>query len=174
MPDQGFLGELRIFSYSRPPKTWVPCEGQTMSIQNNLALFSLLGTQFGGNGSTTFALPDLRARVPIHVGDGRIVGTPGGEVAHTLTIAELPEHNHLALANNAVGGVGLPSPSSRLANSEPGNAYGPPNNVTPMSPAIIGRTGGSQAHENRQPYLALSICICVAGVFPSKPGIEED
>lgn len=174
MPDQAFLGELRIFTYGRPPRYWAPCEGQPMNIQENLALFSLLGTQFGGNGSTTFALPDLRARVPIHVGGGNVVGTAGGETAHTLTPAEMPMHSHLALANNTVGGVGLPSPSSRLANSEPGNAYGPPNNLAPMNSAVVGRTGGSGAHENRQPFLALSICICTAGIFPPRSGIEED
>lgn len=169
-----FLGELRIFTYGRPPNGWAPCEGQMMSIQGNTALFALLGTQFGGNGSTTFALPDLRARVPIHVGGGNVVGTAGGEAAHTLTPAEMPMHSHLAFANNAIGGVGLPSPSSRLANSEPGNAYGPPYNLAPMHPAVVGKTGGSGAHENRQPFLALSIGICLAGYYPPRSGIEEE
>ncbi|MBO9523324.1 MAG: phage tail protein [Nocardioidaceae bacterium] len=166
--DLPFLGELRIFSYPQPPAYWLPCEGQELSIQKNMALFSLLGTMFGGNGSTTFLLPDLRGRVPIHVSGGDLPGTAGGELAHTLTTAEMPQHTHIAYGDNRPARTNIPSGTARLGNSQPGNLWGPPNATGYLNNETIGRTGDSQPHENRQPYIALTICIAISGIYPSQ------
>ena len=158
-------------SFVFAPQGWALCNGQFMPINQNQALFSLLGTTFGGNGQTTFALPDLRGRVPMHVGGAHTLGERGGEQAHTLNIAELPEHTHVlnatGLQGNAVnpnfGGIG-----HRFA-ADPGNSYGPTNapDLAAFQAGTIGNTGGSQPHENRQPFLSLTFCIALQGIFPS-------
>jgi microcystin-dependent protein len=165
-----YIGELRIFSFNFAPKGWASCDGSSLPIRNNSQLFSLLGTSFGGNGQTSFNLPDLRARVPMHSTRPGDVGRSGGAVSHTLTPAEMPTHNHQLIASNTSSG-NVPDAKLRLANSQPGSLYGSPNNMTPMHPSVIGVTGGSEPHENRQPYLAVNICICVQGDFP--PRSEE-
>jgi microcystin-dependent protein len=161
-----FLSEIRIMSFNFPPRGWALCNGQLLPINQNQALFSLLGTTFGGDGRVNFALPDLRARVPIHVGSGHTLGERGGEQAHTLSIAELPPHTHVAKAtsNNSTA----VAPASSVGYGRSGTAmYKGASSLVAMSPQSIGNTGGSQAHLNMQPFLTLSFCIALQGIFPS-------
>ena len=165
-----FLAEIRIMSFSFPPKGWALCNGQLLPINQNQALFSLLGTTFGGDGRVNFALPDLRARTPIHVGSGHTLGEAGGEQAHTLSIAELPEHTHVLRASSRVGNSVNPRTISggNVFAQEPGNAYSPnPVSLTALNAGSVTNVGGSQAHLNMQPYLTLSFCIALQGIFPS-------
>jgi microcystin-dependent protein len=159
-----FLSEIRIMSFVFAPKGWALCNGQLLPINQNQALFSLLGTTFGGDGRVNFALPDLRGRTPIHVGSGHTLGERGGEQAHTLSIAELPTHTHVAMAQPATG-TQLPAVGALLAQAS--NVYRTPDNLTSLNPATIANTGGSQAHLNMQPFLTLSFCIALQGIFPS-------
>ena len=161
-----FLSEIRIMSFVFPPKGWALCDGQLLPINQNQALFSLLGTTFGGNGQTNFALPDLRARAPIHVGSGHTLGERGGEQAHTVSIAELPTHTHV-LNGTSNTAVNTPANTTVLAKSAPQAAYGAPASLVAMDTRSIGNTGGSQAHLNMQPFLTLSFCIALQGIFPS-------
>jgi microcystin-dependent protein len=161
-----FLSEIRIMSFVFAPKGWALCNGQLLPINQNQALFSLLGTTFGGDGRVNFALPDLRGRAPIHVGSGHTLGERGGEQAHTLSIAELPQHTHVANASNTVATLDNPA-SSVLANSNPNNIYGPAQNLVALSPQTLSNVGGSQAHLNMEPFLVLSFCIALQGIFPS-------
>lgn len=164
-----FLAEIRVMSFVFPPKGWALCDGQLLPINQNQALFSLLGTTYGGNGQTTFALPDLRGRTPIHVGSGHTLGERGGEQAHTLSIAELPQHMHSWQAqSSSASTVTTPNTSSLLASSIGENAWGPATNLVAMSPDTVQNTGGSQAHLNMQPFLTLSFCIALQGIFPSQ------
>ena len=166
-----FLGELKIVAFGFAPKGWAECNGQFLPINQNQALFSLLGTMYGGNGQTTFALPDLRDRAPMHVGAGHNVqGESGGQAAHTLTQSEMPQHTHLVQASNVNANANASS-NSVLAVSQ-ANIYlnpaqGSPN-FTSVNPATITNVGGSQAHPNEQPYLTLVFCIALVGVFPSR------
>ncbi len=164
-----FLSEVRIMSFVFAPKGWALCNGQLLPINQNQALFSLLGTTFGGDGRVNFALPDLRGRVPIHVGSGHTLGERGGEQAHTLSIAELPTHTHVLNASSTAANASPPSPQNAtiLADSAPGQAYGSPTSLAAMGAASITNTGGSQAHLNMQPFLTLSLCIALQGIFPS-------
>lgn len=164
-----FLSEIRLMSFSFPPKNWALCNGQLLPINQNQALFSLVGTMYGGNGQTTFALPDLRGRVPIHVGRGRTLSERGGEQAHTLSITELPTHTHVLRASSAVADAAPPSPQGGtiLADSAPGLAYGAPSNLVAMGAGNVSNVGGSQAHLNMQPFLTISFCIALVGIFPS-------
>jgi microcystin-dependent protein len=164
-----FLSEIRIMSFVFAPKGWALCNGQLLPINQNQGLFSLLGTTFGGDGRVNFALPDLRGRVPIHVGGSHTLGERGGEQAHTLSIAELPEHLHVANATTtqATATTNGPSPSVMLAQSNFSMLYGAPANLTAMAPNAVTNTGGSQAHLNMQPFLTLSFCIALQGIFPS-------
>ena len=160
-----FLSEIRLMSFVFPPKGWALCNGQLLPINQNQALFSLLGTTFGGNGQTTFALPDLRGRTPIHVGSTHTLGEGGGEQAHTLTIAELPEHTHLLNGTNNVGGQ---NPANNVIARTGANTFGPPTALVAAGPATTTNIGGSQAHLNLQPFLTLSFCIALQGIFPSQ------
>ncbi len=163
-----FLSEIRIMSFSFPPKGWALCDGQLLPINQNQALFSLLGTTFGGDGRVNFALPDLRGRTPLHVGSGHTLGERGGEQAHTASIAEVSEHVHVANATSALATTSTPGNTLLLAQSKGANLYGSASsNLGAMSPAAIGNTGGSQAHLNMQPFLTLSFCIALQGIFPS-------
>ena len=159
------MGEVKILSFGFAPKGWAQCNGQLMPINQNQALFSLFGTMYGGNGQTTFALPDLRARVPIHMGQGFIQGQNGGEPAHTLTMQEMPAHEHFAWASSANSDTDIPTGNFLGAAN---NMYAPAGNLTPLHPTSITNVGGSQAHENEQPYLALNMCVALIGVFPSR------
>ena len=163
-----FLGEIRIFSFAYQPQGWALANGQFLPINQNQALFSLLGTTYGGNGQTTFALPDLRGQVPIHKGDGFTQGQKGGEQAHTVTMSEMPAHTHVAQATSVTGTANAPTPSLMLAVSTPQSIYGPPTNLDSMSPTAVSNVGGSQAHLNMQPFLVLSFCIALQGIFPSQ------
>ncbi len=161
-----FLSEIRIMSFVFAPKGWALANGQLLPINQNQALFSLLGTTFGGDGRVNFALPDLRGRTPIHVGSGHTLGERGGEQAHTLSIAELPTHTHVVNASGSDGDVNTPT-GNRLAR-EVGNVYRlASGGLQALNPAIITNTGGSQAHLNMQPFLTLSFCIALQGIFPS-------
>lgn len=167
-----FMSEIRIWSCNYAPRGWAFCNGQFMPINQNQALFSLLGTTYGGNGQTTFALPDLRDRVPIHVGSGHTLGESGGESVHTLTLSELPTHVHDFSSNTAVV-----SPTANATVGPPTNNYWANNgktaystggvNLGAMSPQAVSTVGGSQPHENKQPFLALNICIALQGIFPT-------
>jgi microcystin-dependent protein len=178
-----FMGEIKIMSFNFAPKGWAQCNGQFLPINQNQALFSLFGTMYGGNGQTTFALPDLRGRVSMHVGGGHDVqGEKAGQEAHTITMSEMAAHNHFAMGNNTdaltsgTAGV-IPSATKAVAkarvslpNSQTTSAQiygtGPVNRA--MKAGVITNIGGSQPHENRQPYLALNFCVALLGIFPSR------
>ncbi len=163
-----FLSEIRLMSFGFPPKGWALCNGQLLPINQNQALFSLLGTTYGGDGRVNFALPNLQGRVPIHMGSGFTLGQTGGEQAHTLSISELPQHTHAARA--ATGTTPVSSPSSNVvpSNSAGANAWGSPAALAAMSPTAVGNVGGSQAHLNMQPFLVINFCIALQGIFPSQ------
>jgi microcystin-dependent protein len=161
-----FLSEIRIMSFVFAPKFWALCNGQFLPINQNQALFALLGTTFGGNGQTTFALPNLQGRAPVHVGSGLSLGQQGGEQAHTLTLSEMPQHLHLAQASSTDGDTPVGG-GALLASSGSTAAYGAATNLTSLLPGSISNVGGSQAHTNQQPFLTLSFCIALAGIFPS-------
>ena len=160
-----FLSEIRIMSFNFAPQGWAMCNGQLLPINQNQALFSLLGTTYGGNGQTTFGLPDLRGRVPIHVGGGHTLGERAGEQAHTLSIAELPTHVHVAMAQPALG-TQLPAANALLAQAS--NVYRTADNLISLNPGTIANVGWSQAHQNMQPFLTLTFCIALQGIFPSQ------
>ena len=159
-----FLSEIRLMSFVFAPKGWALCNGQLLPINQNQGLFSLLGTTFGGDGRVNFALPDLRGRTPIHVGSGHTLGERGGEQAHTLSIAELPQHVHMAMATNSPGAQ---NPANTVFSGTGANSYGPAQNLVGMATGSVLNTGGSQAHLNMQPFLTLSFCIALQGIFPS-------
>jgi microcystin-dependent protein len=164
-----FIGQISMFAFNFPPRSWAQCNGQLLAIAQNQALFSLLGTTYGGNGTTTFALPDLRGRTPLHWGQGpglsnRTLGQNGGEENHTLITTEMPAHNHLMNANS--GSPTASSPSGNFA-AQNTSAYSTTSNAT-MNSADIGNMGGSQPHPNQSPYLVINICIALAGIFPSR------
>lgn len=168
-----FLSEIRIMSFVFAPKGWALCNGQLLPINQNQGLFSLLGTTFGGDGRVNFALPDLRARVPIHVGSGHTLGEKGGEQAHTLSISELPQHTHTFNGSNANASTNV-SGNSVLANGRTANGANPINyydpnaaNLVALQAPSLANVGGSQAHLNMQPFLTLSFCIALQGIFPS-------
>ena len=163
-----FLSEIRIMSFVFAPRGWALCNGQLLPINQNQGLFSLLGTTFGGDGRVNFGLPDLRGRVPIHVGSGHTLGEKGGEPAHTLSIAELPEHTHTLSASSQVANTSPPTPvGNSLASSAPAQIYNSPTALVAMHPTSVVNVGGSQAHLNMQPFLTLSFCIALQGIFPS-------
>jgi len=158
-----FLAELKIISWNYAPKGWAFANGQFLPINQNQALFSLLGTTYGGNGQTTFALPDLRGDIPIHVGNGFILGQKGGQEAHTLTQSEMPQHVHIMSASDNNATAPIPTLFAKT-----NNGYAAPNNLTTLRPSTVTNVGGSQAHPNMQPYTTLNIIIALQGVFPSR------
>jgi microcystin-dependent protein len=166
-----FLSEIRIMSFVFAPKGWALCNGQLLPINQNQALFSLLGTTFGGDGRVNFALPDNRARTPIHVGSGHTLGERGGEQAHTLSIAELPTHSHVLNGSTsnatAVAPTGNVLARGSASNGNPINYHAPATELTALQAGSVTNTGGSQAHLNMQPFLTLSFCIALQGIFPS-------
>lgn len=154
-------------SFVFAPKGWALANGQLLPINQNQALFSLLGTTFGGDGRVNFALPDLRGRAPIHVGSAHTLGERGGEQAHTLSIAELPTHTHVAQATSVAATTAIPAANTILATSQNYEAYRPASALVTLQPGTIASVGGSQAHLNMQPFLTLSFCIALQGIFPS-------
>jgi microcystin-dependent protein len=161
-----FLSEVKIISWNYAPQGWAFCNGQLLPINQNQALFSLLGTTYGGNGQTNFALPDIRGRTPIHPSRGFIQGQAGGEEFHTVVQSETPTHIHFMSALTEAGNTTAPA-GNWLARSatEPYRGF---SNPTTMHPESITNIGGSQPHENRQPYLVLNFIIALMGVFPSR------
>lgn len=161
-----FLGEIRLFGFNFAPDGWAFCDGQLLPINQNLALFSLLGTMYGGNGTTHFELPDLRGRVAIHRSNSFTMGQTGGEESNTLTIPELPSHTHQAIGSSDAANSVLPvnriwALSDNLTYNESGNSQ--------MSSAAISSVGGNQPHNNMQPFLVLNYCIALEGEFPPRP-----
>lgn len=164
-----FFAEIRMMSFNFAPKGWAVCNGQLLPINQNQALFSLLGTQYGGNGQTNFALPDLRGRLPVHTGPASgPLGSTGGREAVTLTQAQLPAHAHALNATSALATSGSP------ANALPGkkgrlgrDLFAAPGNLVALNENTVTPHGGSQAHDNLQPYLALNFVIALQGIFPS-------
>lgn len=176
-----FMGQIEIFSFNFAPKGWVQCTGQLLPINQNQALFSLLGTTFGGNGQTNFALPDMRSRIPISMGTN-VIGTRAGEENHTLISGEMAQHTHQMMGDaktQASSNTSSPGSSGTtvLGNSggtqSPGapfavSIYSKSNPNGTLNPAVISNVGGSQAHTNIQPYLTLNFCIALQGIFPSQ------
>jgi microcystin-dependent protein len=158
-----YLGEIRMFAGNFAPSGWNFCDGSVVPISFNDALYSLLGTTYGGDGVTTFALPDLRGRVPIHQGNSSVIGRSFGEETHTLQVNEIPSHNHSATASTSADSV---SPSGAVYASGI-NMYVPTPTVQ-MNPSAIGANAGGQPHENRMPCLAISFIISMEGIFPSQ------
>lgn len=160
-----FLGEIRIFAVAQAPKGWALCNGQFLPINQNQGLFSLLGTTFGGNGQTTFQLPDLRGRTPIHTGGGHTLGEEAGSESVTLSVSQLPTHTHTFNVNTGIGTA--TTPAGAVLAKAPTNTYGPPNNLKAMNAAASGNVGGNQPHTNMMPSLTLSFCIALQGLFPT-------
>ena len=165
-----FIAELRIMSFGFAPRGWAQCNGQLLPINQNQALFSLLGTTYGGNGQTTFALPNLQSRVPIHMGGGFTLGQPGGEVSHTLSLTELPQHIHGVTASNDANTSNTTAPPNNFygKTADDSTVFFSGAGDAAMNAAAVTNTGGSQPHENRQPYSVLNICIALQGIFPSR------
>ena len=164
-----FLAEIRIVGFSFAPRGWAFCDGQILPINQNQLLYSLLGTTFGGDGRTTFALPDLRGRVPIHKGSSNVtnhlLGHRGGGETHSLAANEMPQHTHAAKASSNT--ANNPNPGARvLADSAPNELYGGATSLQAMRSGTIANAGGGQAHSNMQPYLAVNFCIAILGLFP--------
>jgi microcystin-dependent protein len=167
-----FIAEIRIFSFNFPPRGWALCDGQLLAINQNQALFSLVGTTYGGNGVTTFGLPDLRGRAPLHTGQGpglsnRVLGERAGEEGHTLLTGEIPAHTHPASASTAAGDV--PAPANNLLAAASSAIYADGSTgLTSLNPGTIAPAGSSQPHENMEPSLTLSFCIALVGIFPPR------
>jgi microcystin-dependent protein len=164
-----FLAEIRIVSFQFPPKGWALCNGQILPINQNQALFSLLGTTYGGDGRVNFALPNLQSRTPVHVGDGLTLGQTGGAEAITLTQVELPTHTHGLVATADVTSSADPAGRVPAKKARFGSdIYAVPANPTTLAPGSVSPAGGSQAHLNMQPFLTLNFVIALQGIFPSQ------
>ena len=161
-----FLSEIKVVSFNFAPKGWALCNGQSLPINQNQALFSLLGTVYGGNGQTTFNLPNLRGRIPIHMGSGHTLGEAAGSTAVTVNIQQLPSHTHVAQASSSSTGT-QPLPTGAFL-APLNNAYHPPDTLTTLNPQTVTSVGGSQPHNNMMPYLTLNFCIALQGIFPSQ------
>jgi microcystin-dependent protein len=163
-----FLGEIKIVSFNFPPRGWAFCNGQQLPINQNQALFSLFGTMYGGNGQTTFALPNFQGKVPMHVSGGFIQGQTGGAYSVTVNQSQMPAHTHLVSCTNQDNtATSSFNPANNILG--PGNnLYGPLNSLTTISPAAVTNVGGSQPHNNMQPYLVLNFIVALQGIFPSR------
>jgi microcystin-dependent protein len=170
-----FVAEIRIFPFNFPPKGWAFCDGQLMPLSQNTALFSLLGTTYGGDGKSTFALPNIQGSSAMHPGQGpglsqRFLGETGGEESVTLLVSEIPAHSHAANAVGVVSTTAAPSTQTALARSVNGSAYAAGGGaVVQLAPEALPVAGGSLPHNNLQPYLTLNYCIALQGVFPARP-----
>jgi microcystin-dependent protein len=176
-----YLGEIRIMSFNFPPKGWAFCNGQQLPINQNQALFALLGTMYGGNGQTNFALPNLQGRTPIHISNSHILGEAAGQSSVTVSVQQLPAHTHFvsassttppATAQNAAPGTAKTfaqaNASLQGGQTTPVSIYGDAANLAAFSPAAVSSVGGSQAHNNMMPYLTLNFCIALVGIFPTR------
>jgi microcystin-dependent protein len=161
-----YIGEIKVISFNFPPKGWAFCNGQLLPINQNQALFSILGTMYGGDGRVNFGLPNLQGRIPLHQGPGYNVGQAAGEAAHTLITTEMPAHLHPAVAQSAASNPGV-SPAGAIWAQAPNLAFAPAPNIQ-MNPAAVQNSGGSQPHENQAPYLVLNFIVALVGIFPSR------
>jgi len=164
-----FLSEIRIFSFDFPPKGWAFCNGQLLPINQNQALFSLLGTVYGGNGQTSFALPNLRGQVPVHTGNGHTLGEKAGSSSVTVSVQQLAQHVHFAQGVSDLGDVQTPV-GNFIASVDTAvfeAIYSDPASLVAMAPQAVSNVGGSQPHNNMMPYLVLNFCIALQGIFPS-------
>jgi len=162
-----FLAEIRIVGFNFAPRGWAFCDGQILPINQNQSLYSLLGTTYGGDGRTSFALPDLRGRVPLHVGSGYRQGQKGGSETETLSSARMPNHVHVLSGTNDAGTESTPSDARALARATT-TAYADPAQLVAMKANSVSSVGGGQAHSNMQPYIAVNFCIALQGLFPSR------
>lgn len=176
-----FMSEIRIMAFNFAPRGWVFCNGQILAINQNTALFSLIGVTYGGNGVSTFMLPNLQGKLPIHPGNGFVLGQSHGEITHTLTVQEMAAHNHLlrakdAPADNDAAGT-APGPTMALAQglaqtspSKTVEMYGtaPVNSAGAFESSAIGGTGNNEAHPNQQPFIVLNFCMALQGIFPTR------
>jgi microcystin-dependent protein len=164
-----FIGQLLLASFSFAPRYFAQANGQLLPIQQNVALFSLFGTYYGGDGIRTFALPDLRGRVPVHQGNNQgsnfTIGQTGGEEMHTITASETPQHNHLVQANKTAT---IDKPATAFPAGNGPAAFNSLGNIVTMTPNVITSAGGSLPHENRQPYLVMNWVVALQGIFPSR------
>jgi len=163
---QPYVGEIRIFAGNFAPAGWQFCEGQLLPISENETLFQLIGTTYGGDGQSTFALPDLRGRIPLHQGNGFILAETGGVETVTLTVSQIPAHGHAWLCSSTPGGS--KSPGGQVPAVAQGDVYTTSFTATNMAPSAVGPTGGSQPHNNFQPYLCVNFIISLFGIFPSQ------
>jgi microcystin-dependent protein len=170
-----FVAEIRILACNFPPKGWATCDGQVLAISQNTALFSLLGTTYGGNGSSNFALPNLQGNAPMQQGQSTTgtsyaLGQTGGSETVTLLLNEMPSHNHAIQGNINPANLATPSPARSLARASPGQAYTATlTNITPFAGNAIQLNGGGTPHNNLMPYLTLNFCIALQGIFPARP-----
>jgi|SRR5687767_2580767 len=163
---QPYVGEIRMFAGNFAPAGWMFCEGQLLPISENETLFQLIGTTYGGDGESTFALPDLRGRIPLHQGNGFIMAETGGAEEITLTVSQIPAHNHSLLAASATAGQTTPG-TNTLGTPTVIDLYRVGTASSPMAPQSVGSVGGSQPHTNFQPYLCVDFIISLFGIFPS-------
>jgi microcystin-dependent protein len=163
-----FLGEVRIVGFNFPPKGWAFCNGQILPINQNQALFSILGTTYGGNGQTTFGLPNLQGRVPVHVGQGIVLGQSSGEVSHALLNTEMANHTHTLQGASAPVDNNRSLTNNLLGSSSAVSQYATAGVTTTLNPATVGLGGGGQPHNNLQPLLVLNFIIALVGIFPSR------
>ena len=161
-----FMGEIRIFSFNFAPKGWAMCNGQLLPINQNQALFSLLGTMYGGDGRVNYALPNLQGRVPIHIGNSHTQGQVGGAQSHTLSMSEMPAHTHFGGCND--GTADTSDPTGHFPSNGGDNVYQTGGVNAVMQAAVVSNVGGSQAHNNMSPYLVLNFSIALNGIFPSR------
>jgi microcystin-dependent protein len=161
-----FLGEIKIFSFGFPPRGWALCNGQLLPINQNQALFAILGTTYGGDGRVTFGLPNLQGRTPLHFGGGFTLGELGGEQTHTVTAPEMPSHNHLVHVSSAAADAS--SPAGAIEASAVTTNFAPPGPVAALNVGAFGSAGGNQAHDNMSPFLVLSFVIALQGIFPTQ------
>ena len=159
-----FLSEIKIVSFNFPPKGWALCNGQFLPINQNQALFSLLGTTYGGNGQTTFALPNLQGCVPVHVGDGHTLGEKAGSSSVTVSMSQMPQHAHVMNGSNVAAETSVPTGAYLGIVA---NTFTPPANLVSLLPGAVTNVGGSQPHNNMMPYLVLNFIIALQGIFPS-------
>lgn len=174
MSDQ-FVAEIRIFPFNFPPTGWAFCDGQLMPISQNTALFSLLGTTYGGDGKSTFSLPDMQGNAPMQPGQGqglslRDLGELSGSESVTLLVSEMPFHTHALRVSAEVADIQIPTANTSLARSGGGSAYTTQaTNIVQLAPQALSPAGGSLPHNNMQPYLTLNFCIALQGIFPQRP-----
>ena len=162
-----YVGEIRMFAGNFAPAGWMFCEGQLLPISENEVLFTFIGTMYGGDGQSTFALPDLRARVPLHQGNNFTISESGGVEQITLGVNQIPSHTHAVLASGDTGTTQTPGPNVVLATSQASTYFNLPDALTNLSPLSMGPAGGSQPHSNMQPYLCVNYIISLFGVIPS-------